>query len=254
MTDVDRPTGKLDLARVLRDTFAAIRGDPRLIWGTLGIVLAGALFNYFNLRAMGLEVSTPTPVPHFTPLSLGGGLIGFVIGMVYLTALTAAALAQLEGRTLTPGEIVEVVTQRVLPVTGLTILWAIGVTFGFMLFFVPGLILVTMWFASLPALVGEPIGVFRAFGRSRALTRGNRWRLFGLMLLLLIVLMVIEGVFVGSLFSLGRPAALGPVRIIVLSLLGGGFNLVVYVMLSAVYVQLRELRGGGSDTLARVFE
>jgi hypothetical protein len=251
MTDVDRPAGKLDLARVVQDIFTIIRGQPALLVITLLLSCLGAGFNYFNMRSLG--VATPSPIPRFTPLVLSGGLVGIVVGMLYFTGLIAAAVGQLEGRTLSLKEVGEIALRRVLPVTGLAILSGFGVGFGLILFLVPGIILALMWFVSIPVVVAEPIGVFGAFTRSRALTRGNRWRLFGLYLLVLVLLLILEGVIIGGSFIFGPPQTLGVVRLVVISLVSGVANLVVYLMLSAVYVQLRDLKGGG-ESLARVFE
>lgn len=49
---------------------------------------------------------------------------------------------------------------------------------GFVLFVIPGLILLTIWAVIAPVIVIERSGVFAAFGRSRELVRGNGWRVF----------------------------------------------------------------------------
>jgi uncharacterized membrane protein len=55
-----------------------------------------------------------------------------------------------------------------------------------LLLIVPGVILATIWFAALPVCIVEQRGLSASLRRSRELTRGHRWKLFGLMLLLLI--------------------------------------------------------------------
>ena len=63
-----------------------------------------------------------------------------------------------------------------------------------LLLIVPGVILATIWFAALPVCIVEQSGLSASLRRSRELTRGHRWKLFGLMLLLLIPSLVGWGI------------------------------------------------------------
>ena len=56
---------------------------------------------------------------------------------------------------------------------------------GYMLLVVPGLILSTIWFVGLPACIVEQLGTWTSLRRSVALTKGHRWKVLGLTLLLL---------------------------------------------------------------------
>jgi hypothetical protein len=57
---------------------------------------------------------------------------------------------------------------------------------GLMLMIVPGLILSTLWFVMLPACIVEQLGPWTSLRRSQELTRGHRWKVFGLTVLLII--------------------------------------------------------------------
>jgi len=57
---------------------------------------------------------------------------------------------------------------------------------GLVLFIVPGLMLSTLWFVVLPACIVEQLGPWTSLRRSRELTRGHRWKVLGLTLLLMI--------------------------------------------------------------------
>src|SRR3546814_8344703 len=52
-----------------------------------------------------------------------------------------------------------------------------------------------MWAVVAPALVEERTGVFGAFGRSRELTKGARWKVFGLELILLVAMWIVTLMF-----------------------------------------------------------
>jgi len=65
---------------------------------------------------------------------------------------------------------------------------------------VPGLVLLTWWALLAPVIVVERAGVGAAFGRSRALVRGNGWQVFGVIVLLAILQTVVSAFF-GALVS-----------------------------------------------------
>lgn len=83
--------------------------------------------------------------------------------------------------------------ERVLPslnrivLAGLVLGLAIGV--GFLLFIVPGLVVLTLWIFVIPAIVLEKRGIGEAFGRSRELVRGYGWNVFGVIVLTFVLLL-----------------------------------------------------------------
>lgn len=90
-----------------------------------------------------------------------------------------------------------------LPVLGLIILWWLGVMIGWIFLIVPAAILASMWAIAVPAQVGEGLGVFAAFARSRELTRGHRLSIFGVLVLLIILYYVLMIVIAGSMIGFG---------------------------------------------------
>jgi hypothetical protein len=76
------------------------------------------------------------------------------------------------------------------------ILASIGVTIGFILLIVPGLVLLTWWLFIVPVIMLEGRSATDAFGRSRELVRGNGWNVFGL-IVLTIVILVVAGIIIG---------------------------------------------------------
>jgi hypothetical protein len=70
-----------------------------------------------------------------------------------------------------------------LPLIGVSILAGLGIAIGFVLFIIPGLILLVIWSVVAPVMVLERPGVFAAFGRSRELVRGNGWAVFRVILI-----------------------------------------------------------------------
>jgi hypothetical protein len=82
-------------------------------------------------------------------------------------------------------ESLNVALQRFWPLIGLTLAGLLTMV-GLALLLVPGLIFSTLWFVSLPACIVEQLGPWKSLDRSRELTRGHRWKVFGLVLLLVI--------------------------------------------------------------------
>jgi uncharacterized membrane protein len=75
---------------------------------------------------------------------------------------------------------------RFLPLIGLAFVAGFLIVLGLILLIIPGLILYTMWFVGVPACVVERLGPWTSLRRSRNLTKGCRWKLFALALLLLV--------------------------------------------------------------------
>ena len=127
------------------------------------------------------------------------------------------------------GDLVRSVSPVFWPLLAVSILFGIGVGIGFVLLIIPGLILIVIWSVVAPVTVLERPGVFAAFGRSRALVRGNGWNVFGVIVIVFLAVVVISvaaGLAANSLGSVGRAlvqwavnAALAPVAALSASVL-----------------------------------
>jgi hypothetical protein len=71
------------------------------------------------------------------------------------------------------------------------ILAGIAVGIGLILLIVPGLFLLTIWAVIAPVIVIERTGALGSFGRSSELTKGNRWQVFGVIVVLFILQFVV---------------------------------------------------------------
>jgi hypothetical protein len=126
-------------------------------------------------------------------------------------------------------ELLRSVEPVLLPLMGVSVIYAICVAVGFVLLVIPGLILLVIWSVVAPVTVLERPGVFAAFGRSRDLVRGNGWNVFGVILLVglaVIVISVAAGLVAASFGSAGGAliqwavtAALAPVTALAASVL-----------------------------------
>jgi hypothetical protein len=81
------------------------------------------------------------------------------------------------------GDVLSRVMRRLPAAFGTALLMWAGIVGGYVLLVIPALVLAVMWCMAIPASVLEDKAGAEALGRSRQLTKGNRWRLLGLFLL-----------------------------------------------------------------------
>ena len=140
--------------------------------------------------------------------------------------------------------------RRFLPVIGAGLFVTFLAGLASLLLIVPGLILLTMWFVAIPACVVEQTGPWKSLSRSAALTKGNRWKVFGMMVLLTI-LSAIGGALVGALAA-AAGATLGGLLALIWIALVAPFSAILVVV---TYHDLRVAKEGvDTDQIAAVFE
>jgi len=168
------------------------------------------------------------------------------------------------GHAASLGECTQAALNKFLPMLGLIVLWYIAITIGFLLIIVPGIILITMWCVAQPALVGENVGVFGSFGRSRTLTKGSRLLILVTLLIVSIaiyaVAAIVMAIFVGGAIFGGDPAATlsltgNPLYLLVSLITGTAMNFFISAILVSIYRELRLVHGegDGANHLVDVF-
>jgi hypothetical protein len=125
--------------------------------------------------------------------AVAGALVS-IVGTFWLQgALVVAVQDVRDGRAdLTIGETLSRVQPKVNKLTLAGLLAGIGILIGFLLFIVPGLILLTWWLFIVPVIMLEDAGIMESFGRSRELVRGNGWNVFGLIVMTILILIVAQ--------------------------------------------------------------
>jgi hypothetical protein len=266
MSAVDLGVQRFSGGRVVERTVAVVKRN----FGSFSLLalilmgLPGLLFqlgNLINAQSPGFVSTTG-----FSLLGVGG-LIGLFTTLLAYAAIIRGAVADLNGRKLSIGELLSGGAQSILPLLGVSICAVIALMFAFMLFLIPGLILLTIWAVIIPVQVIERPSGLGAFGRSGALTRGHRWKVFGLGFLYVVVFSVLGVALGGVLAALGMGG-------LSLALPGGGgigsINYVVGAVSAAVnavltmigtvfgsvlYFELRAAKEGlAPRDLASVFE
>lgn len=120
------------------------------------------------------------------------GLVAFGVGVIAATLYQGMVVSLVRdvqdgSRDSSVGQLIEETWPVVLPLIGAGILAGIGIAIGLIILVVPGLILLTIWSVIAPVIVVERSGVIDAFGRSRALVKGNGWQVFGVIFVVFLI-------------------------------------------------------------------
>jgi hypothetical protein len=135
-------------------------------------------------------------------------------------------------------------------VIGVALLSALLAGLGCLALVVPGLILITMWYVATPACVVERIGPWSSLKRSAALTKGHRWKMFGVIIVLAILGAIGSGMVAAMTFGAG--VTIGMVAKLIWSALFGAYAAILVVV---IYHDLRVAKEGvDTDQIAAVFE
>ena len=259
MTTTDYQGGGFDLGRVVQRTFASI-SQNWLVFLVSAILLIGipSVISGFGEGANIFTASSPLAV---TAIVVGGllALIGTYVlqGLVVFTTING-----LNGKPVDLSTALSAGLRFFFPLLGLGIVMGLGLTLGFILLIVPGVILSIMWAVAAPVLVAEKRGIMESFQRSRDLTRGSRWMIFAIVVVYFIIAMILGMVIAGVGFAgtgslgVGDAASRASIGTLILTPI---VNVVTAVLSSAgvasIYYELRTAKEGVSpDQLASAFD
>jgi hypothetical protein len=179
---------KIDVGNVLRQTFEVYRDQfTLLIPAALILFLPVALLTGLVQSGGGILAG------------LAATAIGVIATYWFQGAVVEAVRDILDGRR---DYDLGALFRSVTPVLGTLIiagiLAGIGIAIGFILLIVPGLFLLTIWSVIAPVIVVERSGAINAFGRSRAIVKGNGWQVFGVIIVVYLII-TIAGFVLGAI-------------------------------------------------------
>ena len=204
----------------------------------------------------------PAPGTEANPFANAGMGLLAVFLMIVLGTLSQAivlygAFQVMRGRPIDLVESARIGMRRFFSIVGIAISVPVLCVLASVFFVIPGMILYVMWFVAAPICVVEQLGPFRSMGRSRELTKGHRWKIFGLQLLILIPALIV-GAIIGAVMiaSMGGflavAAALGTTLGQVVNVIWTAFYAIVIVV---TYHDLRVAKEGvDTEQIAAVFE
>jgi hypothetical protein len=173
-------------------------------------------------------------------------------------AVMYGVVQELRGRTFSVGDSILVALRRFLPMVGVAICTTIVIALGIVLLIIPGIMFACMYYVASPVCVAEQAGVFTSMSRSSFLTKGHRWQVFGIFLLLLAGGLALGAILTGTLiwtatrgFVWGSTTGVLITRL-ALSAIIGAFN---GVLMGVLYYELRvDKEGVDIDKIAGVFD
>lgn len=239
---------KIDIGRVVNNTFGVIRRHPAIFLG-LSFLIVGIPNGLVQL-AQG----EPEAVANMfmSPAALAGSMIGYFVMMFFSVVLQAtlivATVNDLGNKPINLGDCLVRAIRKFLPLIGLGILMSIGIGLGLVLLIVPGVILALMWIVATPVMMAEDKGVIDSLRRSAQLTSGSK----GLIFLLFIIFIIIAAIigFVGGILSFWSTVAMFLVSTLVNTVTGALQGAGV----ASIYVDLRTAKEGtDTSALADIF-
>ncbi len=237
-----RVSGEFRIGRVL--------ARAARIWGRnivpLTLVCLLATLPVFMPRMLaGAHVITPHQLVRSIPLLL----TTFVTSPLSYAIFVCAVFQHLATGSVHLGAAIAQAFARLLPLLACAFCQVFAIAGGMILLIIPGFIVMTMLAVAAQACVIERLGPIASLSRSAALTKGARWRVFGLILVIGVISVA------GTAFTNPLQRQFGVVGVIVAFLLTSfatAYNNTVYA------VQFHDLRvakeGIGTERIAAVFD
>jgi hypothetical protein len=183
-------------------------------------------------------------------LIFAGVIVAMVLGALAEAVVLFGAFEDMRGRKVDLIESTKVGLSRILPVLGVAFLVGLLTGLSAILLVFPALIVLTMLFVAMPACIVEQLGPVQSLKRSAQLTKGNRWKIFGLWLLVMVIAVIVN--LIPKAFSTFGGPAVGLILEFAWGALTGAFNAVMVVV---TYHDLRVAKEGvDTDQIASVFD
>jgi hypothetical protein len=263
MTDMTAGAPRIDLGRVVNRTFGTM-GRNFLLFFLLTLVL-------YAVPSYGVQflmtVYGPQAVDDPGTYLLASFVVSIVASLpayVAVGAVTHGAIISFNGGKAELGDCLSTGIGRMLPLFLLGLVTSLAITFASLLLIVPGIIVAVMVVVAVPAMVVERLGVFGSMSRSADLTKGNRWTIFFLGLICIVIVIAIlfgVGVLVGGLGGAGEAVdsaflMQGSLFMIVFVVLANVLSMIISSTgIASLYYELRTSKEGATSAeLAKVFD
>jgi hypothetical protein len=274
------------IGRAFSNTFSVIRRSFGSLAAIVGLfsTLPALLYNIWNFTQLariatagGIENLGQSAMAGYGAVSLVAGLVLLMLAFLAQAALVRATIEDLNGKRPAIGDCIQIALSSFFPTFGIGLVIILAIVLAVMIISIIAMIIpiiggligllalipLAMWLISIsvavPVAVQERPGVFASISRSRALTKGSGWRIFGLFLIMGIAAIGLQMasalLFQTAVVSGG---GIGTTSIIVgavgSSLLSTIISAVISVAIAVTYVELRQVKEGTSvEELAEVF-
>ena len=231
-----------------------LRRATMLFGAHAGLLVGSALLIGALPQVVGLILLRSLAATHPGWAALLG--LWYWIGGTLLQAIVLrVAVDDASRRRSSPGELARTAARFFLPIAAIALLGGVVTGLASILLVIPGLMLLCRWYIAVPVEIAERSGIIASFGRSAYLTKGVRWKIFGLILILAVIgflLVFASGLIGGFITRMSQnpwPSLVGQ------SIGTALFTLVGPLASTIAYLSLREIKEGSlSEDLLAVFE
>ncbi len=168
------------IGAVIRQSLAVLRSNA-VPFGVLYLTVNAPSSIYALTLAGTPEIDTAPGLNILT-------LVETLLGVVVTAAVTYSTIRELRGWRVDFAEFAVRGMAQGGAAIKVALLSGVLVLLGFVALVIPGLVLSTIWWVAIPVAVVERPGTVASLRRSGELTKGVRWRIFGLFVAYLLVL------------------------------------------------------------------
>lgn len=196
------------------------------------------------------RAQTGVPQGRVIAMIFVGAILSLVLSALSQAIVLFGAFEDMRGRSVDMFASLKVGLARFFPVIAVALLVGLLTGLAAILLVFPAFIVMSMLFVAMPVCIVERLGPVKSLGRSSALTKGHRWKVFGLWLVMMLVTAVGSGMLGGIGIATG-PIVGGLLKLI-WGALAGAFNAIMVVV---AYHDLRVVKEGvDTDRIASVFD
>jgi glycerophosphoryl diester phosphodiesterase family protein len=205
VTNALRP---MTVGELLDRTFFLYRSHVRLFLGIAA--LPNLITLAFQLSRVVIEPGSSGFLSNL--IWVPASLLVYLVTIAVSQGATVIAVSQIQlGRDTSIADAFATIRPRIGELSMITLAMGIMIAVGFVLLLVPGIVLSMMWALTIPVAVLEARGLRASLARSSELTRGHRWRVF-LIYVLIIVLVYIVSLLVQGPLVVALTILSGPLR------------------------------------------
>ena len=255
---------------MVSDSGSAQFSIGNVIGGSIGVyarnfvsfTILALLIGVINV-ALGLLTPQPTEAEIMAgQLSWGsmalGGIAAILVYGLTQAAIIYGTFQDLRGQRAGVGDCIARGLATMIPVIVGSILLSLAIGVASIFLLIPGLILALMWWVYIPVVVIEGKGIIGSFGRSRELTRGRRWHILGLLIVVILLAFAasfVVGLIIGvALIDSGQGGSV-LVATLLQYVVGSVVTAFSSILVAVGYYYLRaEKEGINVDDIARVFD
>lgn len=235
--------GEFRVGQILNRTFAVLSRN------LLPFCVVTAIAYLPNLLLLERQTTNEAP-GRVAAMAFAGIVLSLVFSALSQAIVLFGAFEDMRGRPVDLIASLKVGLERFFAVIGVALLVGILTVLAAILLFFPAFIVMSMLFVAMPVCIVERLGPVKSLGRSSALTKGYRWKVFGLWLVIMMATGVGSGMLGGISYATG-PIVGGLLKLI-WGALAGAFNAIMVVV---AYHDLRVVKEGvDTDRIASVFD